>query len=215
MVKDWLTPEQRSATARINRAFASALDEMSLSLKPKSLLRSHTQTVAANTRSVTLSGENDDLRSIFAVKYGDNENQVVLTFVDPSKFLRNYDNPAVQADTPAYFTFLASVEGKPSLKFNCPTVISASLVVYYNPEMTPEMTAELTSVSTLANGTASYFFGAHTQEGQVYDAKFRNSLTKLLGDNTFLAPPDKRFGVSERDLRVKAVQWSLRNARSR
>jgi hypothetical protein len=152
--------------ARWERALMLAVDDMATRMRSRSLIRSYTQTLSANTRTVTLSGESDDLRFIWCMKLGAGDNERVLDYQDPEAFLQDYDSSTAEAGHPTKYTVLKQEDGFPVIKLESPLSESEDLLVYYWYNLTTEEVVALRSITALVLATQAFFSGLQTPEGQ-------------------------------------------------
>ena len=212
-IKDQLKPADRSQLKKIDRSLAFALDDYTLKLADSGLLTNYDVPVSANDRSVAIPGENDDLKYLFAVKYGTGDNQIVLTHVDKVQFLRSYDNPNASAGDPKFFMILSNDEGFPVVKFNVPALSATTMTVYYYPDMTAENLGQARSGVAVMAGAVAYFYGIASQVGVVQYALFEKLSVLSKGSDHFLRTVKKTFGLSKFDRNVRAHQSTIRNRR--
>lgn len=224
-IKDQLAdPNEKGDLKRINRAINNCLDDLSNRLDSAGLMASHSETVAANTRSLTVSGEADDLKYLFALKYGTGDEQKVLDYIDKEKFLRKYDNPSADAGVPVYFSILTNDAGNPVIKFNCPTLVQDTLVIYYTLDYSSNNLANLRSGSAIIAGALAWFWGiADGKEdvngnfvpgrGQRSYAIYEELVKGMRSSDHFLSKPKKKFGISAFDEGVRSAINSFTNNR--
>ena len=105
-----LDKSDKRRTDDLRLAMSAACDDMVLRMRSHSYVRSYTVDLAADDREVTLSGDNYDLKYIFALKIGTGDDQKVLIPEDEQQFLRDYDNPSEEADLPTYYSILEADE---------------------------------------------------------------------------------------------------------
>ncbi len=212
-IKDQLKPADRSKGKKIDRSLAFALDDYTLKLADSGLLTNYDVDVAADDRSVAIPGENDDLKYLFAVKYGTSDSQIVLTHVDKVQFLRDYDNPNATAADPKFFMLLSNDEGFPVVKFNVPALEATTMTVYYYPDMTAENLGQTRSGVAVMAGAVAYFHGIASDVGVVQYALFEKLAALSKGSDHFLKTVKKKLGLSRFDRNVRAHQATIRNRR--
>lgn len=209
-IKDQLKPADKSKGKKIDRSLAFALDDYTLRLADSGLLTNYDVPVAANDRSVAIPGENDDLKYLFAVKYGTGDDQIVLTHVDKKQFLRDHDNPSAAAADPKFFMVLANDEGFPVVKFNVPALSATTMTVYYYPDMTAENLGQTRSGVAVMAGGVAYFYGIASEVGVVQYALFEKLSALSKGSDHFLRGVEKTFGLSKFDRDVRVLQQQIR-----
>ncbi len=212
-IKDQLKPADRSQLKKIARSLAFALDDYTLRLADSGLLTSYDEDVAADDRSVAIPGENDDLKYLFAVKYGTGDSQIYLEHVDKERFLKKYDNPNAAAADPKFFMILSNDEGFPVVKFNVPALEATTMTIYYYPDMTAENLGQTRSGVAVMAGAVAYFYGVFSGEGAVQYALFEKLAALSKGSDHFLKTVKKKFGLSQFDQNVRAHQATIRNRR--
>lgn len=196
-----MKPAQRKQNNNIRLAISAALDELSMRLRSTSFITSYSTSLAVATRETTLRGENEDLRFIYALKIGSGSYERVLEHVEPGEFLRSYDDADESAGYAGKWTQIKSSDGYPTIRFNKPLSVAETLVTYYWTDMTPDNIAVGRSISAVAAGGLKYFFGAHTPEGAVYDAQFRQ-LAALARSSDEFTPNVQRPMPLPADLRL-------------
>lgn len=209
-IKDQLKPADKSKGKKIDRSLAFALDDYTLRLADSGLLTNYDVPVAANDRSVTISGENNDLKYLFAVKYGTGEDQIVLTHVDKKQFLRDYDDPSATAGDPKFFMILSNDEGFPVVKFNVPALDATTMTVYYWPDLTAENLGQSRSAVAPMTGAVAYFYGVTTEIGAIQYALFEKLAGLSKGSDHFLKRVEKKFDLNKFDRDVRVLQGQIR-----
>jgi hypothetical protein len=208
-----LSPSQRRMTTQKELAMSACMDEFGQRLRSKGFMYSYTVSVDAGSRTVNLTGENDDLKSIYAIKIGEGTYARVLEYTTPQVFLRDYDAPDQTAGRPTRFTQLISVDGFPQIKFDCPLEVSETLKVYYHVELTPDNMAMARSISASVAGSLAYFFGVHTEAGSVYYAQFKELVRLAREADTYLPEAPSQFRIPKTDRIVRSLQAQLRSKR--
>lgn len=213
IVKLPMTNVERTKTGDITLAMGAALDELSMRLRSKSFIRSYETTVSAAARSHDVTGESDDLRSIFALKLGSNEYQRVLEYVRPQKFLRRYDGPDASAGRPNKYTQIVSAEGYPTIKFNLPLEVAEVLKVYYYMDITPDNISASRSIAAVVAGTQAYFWGIRSAKGESYYEAFEKLAALARASDTFISTAPTEFTISEELRSIMAVAHGIRYGR--
>lgn len=204
-----LAPADRKNSVRLEGAFAAALEDLGLRLRSKGMLKSYTTTVAASTRSLSLSGENDDLKHIYALKWGSGENERVLEYVNDKQFLDQYDSSQASAGYPSKFTILGGDDGFPVVKFDVPTLIAESLLVYFLPELSPDNIGLARSSIALVSGTVAYFYGKGTEIGLPYYQQFKELAALSKSNQDFLEDPHQEMPLNKEDHNIRVVFRSM------
>ncbi|MFA5382355.1 MAG: hypothetical protein WC356_04255 [Candidatus Micrarchaeia archaeon] len=212
-IRDQLDPAEKKQSSRIGRAIKLALDEITQRYKAIGLLKSYTITVAAGTRELTIAGESDDIDEIWAMKFGTGDSQEPLDYVPPARFIDEYDNPSASAGVPDYYTILASDDGRPMVKFNCPTLSADSLLVYYQSILTPNRVERVKSASVLVYMSLAHFWGAITEKGAAANAKALELISPSSAANQNLHKAASEFGMSKHDRDAQDWAVSQRNNR--
>ncbi len=202
LVKLSLTPQEKKRTADIRLAMGAALDELSMRLKSQSFLTSYSQTVSADTRTLQLKGNNDDLRYLFALKMGTGSEERILSYIEQQSFLRDYDSSDAADGVPAVYTILNSSEGFPVVKFDRALDVSQTLITYYYVDITPDNMTFSKSMSAVAAGTLAYFFGPTTVRGAPSYLQFQQlaSLARASDDPLASEPTDILLSRQDRNL---------------
>ena len=226
-VKDQLTEANEKADSkRITRALNNCLDDLATRLATSGVLTSYSVTLAANSRTYTVQGEAEDFHYLFALKFGSGDQQKTLDYVDPDQFLLTYDNPSATAGVPFCFTILTNDQGDPVAKFNCPTSVSDTLVIYYSIDLTGNNIAQLRSGACVVAGTLAWFWGiadgrVEAASGQYVPGRGERSyriyleLSKLMrSSDHFIMKNKPRVGINSFDRSVREIQGNIRNRRS-
>jgi len=213
VVNQALSPAERRRTEAKEFALSVCMDEMGQRLRSASFIRSYTTSLAADTRETTLTGDNYDLRSLFALKLGTGDNARVLEYTSPQQFLRDFDDPEQDAGLPYRFTVIKSSDGYPTVKFECPMLSTETLTVYYHVELTPDNMAMSRSISAAAAGTLAWFFGIATESGQIYHAQFLQLIRLGREADTFTPNAPTEFRLSKQDRNLRGVQAGIRGKR--
>lgn len=208
LVGGWLTSGDRRRTDHLELSMGAALDELANRLRSKSYLSSYETTVAAAAREKELTGDNDNLRHIFALTLGTGAYYRVLIYREPGQFLRDHNDPEESAGRPNYFTQLEASAGFPTVRFSSPLIASETLKVYYWEDLTPDNLSAARSMTVVASGTAAYFYGPASEQGAGYHAMFRELAALSRAADSFLPNIAVKLGLSQED---KAVRQVIRN----
>lgn len=214
-VKKTLTATERSQKKKIDFALAVCLDDLSLRLRSDSYLTSYTTTISTGEQTATLTGDNMDLQSIYALVIESGTTKRTLTWKDQRMFLRDLESNSsnITAGIPEYFTQLGSDAGHPTVKFERQLDTSATLTVYYFADMTPNNVSKARAISPIVNGTLAYFYGFSTQKGSAYYANYEKLVTLLRSSDKYNDDPDTKFELSYFDKGVKSIQSTIRTRR--
>lgn len=212
-VKTRLTSSEKGRDGDIERAMSLCLDEISMKLRSRGATASESIAVGAGSRTVTLDGINQDLRYIYAIKYNSGTDEIKLEYYDPQIFLKDYDSPTATASTPSKYTQLLSSDGFPIVKFDCPTSVSGTLIVYYLPDLTPATVSFMRSGAPIVEGTLSYFWGAETERGMVTRKLFEDLIKSLRASDNFMYNSPARITRSRFEQDLEGIRWNQRARR--
>ncbi len=208
LVKIPLKSSDRRRTAALKLAMGAALDELAMRLRSKSYLSSYEVTVAADAREKTLTGENNDLRQIFALTLGSGANYRVMIYRDPQRFLRDHNDPQASARRPGYWTQLVASGGAPTVRFSAPLSEAETLKVYYFQDMTTENISAARSISVVSQGTLAYFKGVGEPDGINYYKSFHELAALSRAADTFTPEVQTTMPISRED---KTIRRTVRN----
>jgi len=212
-VKVSLNNVDKKRSNDINIAIGLALDDMSMRLRSKAFLTSYDVTITAALREKELRGDNDDLRSLFALVMGSGANYRVLEHENEQQFLRDHNDPQATAGRPTRFTQLVSSEGFPTVRFNLPLSESENLKVYYYLELSPENISASRSISAITSGALAYFHGVDSASGQAYYNRYRELSALARASDSFTPEVIKPFHISREDKKIKSIQHQLAQRR--
>lgn len=215
-VKLGMASADKAKTQEIELALTLCLDDYTTKYKSKSMLKSYSATITANDRTVTLEGDNSDLKYIFALKYASGTaNEVVLEYIDPSLWLEEYDSSQESANIPSKFTQLGSEFGKPTVKFNCPALSSTTMLVYYYPEVTGDDISNARTGAAIVVGTKAYFYGLESVEGaRLYEA-YKDLIGGARAADEYIADIKSQFKMNQDDRKIYSAAWRLKDRRAR
>jgi hypothetical protein len=214
LVKNSLTVQERKQLGRIELALGACLDDLSNRIKSSNFMRSYDVTVASGDREETLSGNDEDLKYIFALQMGTGTTQRMLEWVDPQSFLRDYNASNASAADPTHFTILEhNSEGWPTVRFNTPTDGAETLKVYYWLEMAPNQVAVNLSVAPVVQGTLAYFYGTSTEKGAFAYERFKEAARLTRSSNEVNPTGGKRFRLPRDQKSILASQRNIKNSR--
>lgn len=210
-----MSPVDRRRVNDHEAALAAALDDLTMRLRSVSYLYSYETTVATGERTATLTGESDDLRSIFAIKMGDGEYQRVLSYVEPQVFLRDHDAPDADAGRPDKYSILQTTErGNFTVKFEYPLETSETLTCYYYRQLTPENLDAARNVNAVVAGALAYFYGVATEAGAAYYSRFRELAALARASDTPVPDHAIQFYLPEQDRQIRKVFKTLQQRRT-
>jgi len=212
-IKVSLTTAQKARGPDINTSISLALDDLSLRLRSKSFMTDYTLTVADAKREVELRGDNDDLRSIFALQIGSGVDQTVLDFVELNQFLRDHNSTTAAAGIPTKFTQTTANEGYPTVRFNKPLDGAQSLKVYYYLELSGENISASRSISAVVQGSLAYFHGLGSPQGQIHYKAFEDLAASSKGADSFVPETLVPIEIPRQDKLIKRTQNALRAQR--
>ena len=209
LVKIPLTSAQKKMGDELRLAMGAALDELSMRLKSKSFIVAYSQTIASGKRETTLRGESDDLRYLFALKMGSGSEERVLEYKDPDTFLRTYDAGDAPAGNPSFFTIIKSADGYPTVRYDVPLTVAATLVTYYYKDITPDGVSFARSIAAVAAGTQAYFFGLGSESGDRAYSHFKELAALARSSDSFLAHEPTEVLLPRQDRQIRAEIKSL------
>ena len=214
-VKLGMSSTDKARQEDIELAMILCLDDLANKLKSKSHMLNYDVTVSVDDRTKTLTGNNNDLKYIFAIKYGTGTEQVLMTYIDQKKFFVNYDSPSATSGTPSVFTILSSSEGFPIVKFNVPADSATTMTVYYYPDITPDNISFGRSAGMIVVGTKAYFYGIETDRGNNLYQQYKELVMGSRAGDHFMDRPGRRFEMSQADQDIRTVIKNIKNLRSR
>jgi hypothetical protein len=208
-----LSQADQKRVSDINIAMIAALDELSLRLKSVGFLNFYEEDVPAGTRTLTLNGNSNDLRYIFALQIGSGESRRVLDYKEPREFIDLYDDPAAEVGLPERFTVLATTDGFPTVAFDRPVESVETLKTYYYCDITPENVAVAKSVAAVSIGTLAYFYGLGTDVGKGLHEEFKAMARLSREADDYTAKPTRPIPMNKEDRYIRAVINSIAQAR--
>ena len=213
-IKSQVSDVDRKKTAKIHVAIGLCLDDMSERMKSVAMIENYTVSVTADSRTVTLEGDNLDMQQIYYLKWSTGDDQKPLVYKPPEYFIEEYDNPSAAAGVPTYYTILLNDDGFPIVKFNCPVSSTDTLTVYYFKEALPENMARFRSKIAVMCGALSYFKGRVTSEGKEWYRAFEVAVVLAMSSDAYMADELPRMILSIKHRRIRDIVWTLRNRRS-
>ena len=214
-VKEQLTNAKEKADGkRLNRAINNCLDDLSTRLVTKGMLTSYEDTLTAGTRTYTILGDAQDLRYLFALKYGSGALQLPLDYIDPDQFIKKHDDPSASAGVPRFYTIMDNDGGDPVIKFNVPTLNSDTLVIFYAIDYSSNNIDKLRSGSAVIAGTLAWFWGiSDGDRGERSYGIYIGLVALMRASDHFMIRPKKRLGINAFDRSVRTANNVFRNNR--
>lgn len=213
-VKTPMSPADKARGVDITRSLALCLDDLSSRLFDKGLATSRTiSSVAAGTRTLKLDGNNEDLKYIFAVKYG--ADKEIVEYRDALFFLKNHDSPTATAGSPGIFTVLVSDEGFPVIKFDKPTESTADILVYFFPYITADnVVLARNAASAMVLGTQALFYGIGDGKGMTLWAEYKEAVKLARATNHPAVNTNSAFVPNVLDRNTSVRRWNERFKRA-
>lgn len=212
-VKSQLSQTDRAKIGQIEQALSLTIDEMSLRLRSVMFIRSYSQTLAVSAREVTLTGEHQDLRSIYALKIGSGATERILEYRRPDIFLRDHDVGTVSSGSPKYYTVLESSSTYPVVRFDVPLMAAETLLTYYYYEMTPDNMTAINSVAPIVEGTLARFYGVDDIKGVNHYQNFTDLVALLRANDSPVPAVSSEIRRTKEDRNIAAVVNAVRNRR--
>ena len=212
-VKETLPVAERDRDGHIDRSFLFAVADFSTRLMKQDRLSMNTESVALNTRELSLTGDEMDMDTIYYLLYGTGDDQVVLEYADQDKFFKDYNSSEATASTPSHFTFIGLDDSDNiRIRFNCPADSATTMEVWYYKEVNAE-SIRSTEGPVLVNFTLAYFWGVGSQEGLPYH-RMGTTLIKSAKANAKRVQDNECGFVPNRfDKNIAALRQTLRNSR--
>lgn len=216
LMKHGMSSAEQRQNAAISTALAAALSDYTLRMKSIGMLREDTETVSSGDRTVTLKGAETDLQGIFAVKISTSDDEIVLDYVSPGLFLREYDSTQISNGTPSKYTILKSDDGWPIVKFNRPVGGGNGTVRYYYFASYTGNTLAMArnSNATLAQGGKAYFYGIETEKGQACYVTYKELVRLNRAADSFMPKEAKQVHLSNEDRQIMRTVASIRSSRT-
>jgi len=205
MVRVSLSSADKRRSEDIELSMGVALDEAAMRMRSAAFVLSYTLTFATGERTKTLTGNNNDLRSIFALKLGGGSTQRVLEYRTPQQFLRDHDDPSAGAGQPTFWTILVSEDGFPVVKVNVPLKTSETLTIYYYVVMTPDNVGVARSISAIVSGTLAHFYGIGTEQGIAHYQRFKELVVLARSSDTHSPEAQNTLPLSREDKTLRGV----------
>ncbi len=211
-VQDHLSDTEKSKEEEVTRALNQCLDDLTISLQSVGFIKTYDVSITAGDRTVTLTGDNNDLRDILYLKIQSGDDQKLLKFKSVAEFLEKYDNPSASADTPTYFTIIMGADGFPTVKVDCPWSAADTMVVYYFSDYSPQSMARMRTGAAIVQGTLAYFWGIQTQQGANCYLHYEKLIRKAINSDPWLKHSGE-IALNEVDANVLVIAGNMRARR--
>ena len=213
-VKTYLPADERRKTQKLNDAYESAVNDLFNKFLSSDRLLMKEIDVAANARTVDLLAD-QDIDSLFYIRYGTGETQKLLIYTPLSEFLNRYSNPSAEVGTPTYYTLLGinPISGLDQIKFDVPAVSATSLELYYYMDVNLGL-VKSSQGPALVNATAAYFWGVGSERGAGYYSAYRANIRDARAKNKKVVDKESRFIPNLTDRNIENVRRSMRNNRA-
>lgn len=209
-----MEPDDKARTDDIELAIGLCLDDLSTRLISKGFLTAYDVPLTVNVRDRELTGANDDLNFIFALKYTEGSTVAWLEYCGQEVFLRDYDLSTELAGPPTLWTFFsAGIDGYPVVKLDRNPGDNSELTVYYFPSYTPDNVQQARSASAILAGSLAYFYGIENPKGAAYYARFERGAFRMRAADDFRAKPTSRIVMSKDDQNIKAATRTILSKR--
>lgn len=201
-IKRGMSPNDKKQTSNHQLALASCLDDMALRYKSIAGVSNYEVSITAGDRSITLSGTNDNLQDIWFIKIGSGVDQKTLIYKSPEVWFDNYDNPAVGAGIPTYYTIIAVDNGFPIVKVDVPFSAPDTMLVYYFLYADQNRLSGFRSTAAITIGAKAYFYGIETEKGAALYANFANLIVLSKAQDDYKKKSQRKFAVNKIDQSV-------------
>lgn len=208
-----MTAIDRRRSDHISLSLGLALDDLSMRLRSAAFLTSYEETVAANAREVTLRGNNDDLRAIFALQIGSGVDQRMMQYIERQQFLRDHNSATASAGQPSFFTILESTDGFPTVRFSLPLQAAETLKTYYYLELSPDNVSASRSIAAIVSLALGYFYGVDSPGGQAHYARGKELTVLSRGSDSFTPDAIIPIRMSRENQSIRRTQNALARQR--
>jgi len=207
-MKAQMSPSEKRADKKISTSLISVLDDMSTRMRSIAMVKNYTVSLATSDRTKTLTGNNNDLSYVYYLKIGSGDDQKLVRYRPPERFIEQYDNPSANAGIPAFYTIFESDDGSPTIKFDVPLEASNSLLVYYFAQTSQQNISRFRSMSAVVAGALAYFWGVASEKGAVQYALYKELMGLTKESDKFNQRHDTKFVMNKfnRDVRTMAIQ---------
>ncbi len=213
LVKAVLSDKDKRRSGDLELALGGALDDFSMRVHSQNQVKSYSVSVAVNDREATLTGDNSDLKNIFALQIGSGDDQRILDYTEPDQFLRLYDTGLASKGQQSRFTIIKSDAGFPVIRFNVPAEKAETMKVYYYTELGPDNIGIAKSKTALVAGTLAYFFGTASEAGQGYYATFIHLTAMARASDDFMDDRMIQMQLSKQDKQYMGIIKSRKAGR--
>lgn len=207
------TAEKRNSE-KISTAIVSVLDDMGTRMRSVAMVKNYTESLATSDRTKTLTGNNNDLSYVYYLKIGTGEEQKLLRYRPPERFIEKYDNPSASAGTPAFYTIFESDDGSPTIKFDVPLAASNSLLVYYFAQTSQQNISRFRSMSAVVAGALAYFWGVASEKGMVQYGLYKELMGLTKESDKFNQRHDTKFVMNKFNKEVRTLAIERNQTRS-
>lgn len=201
----------------ITASLGLCLDDLATRFKAQGgFLKSYTESISVGDRTVTVTGTQNDFRNLFALRFATSDYIRILEYKDPQQFLRDHDTDiTVTNSKPSIYTVLSTSDsGLPTIRFNRPSDSTATLTIYYVPDITLGSINRAKSVSAIVNGSLAYFYGLGEGRGLNFYNTYKELVTHMRSSDDIHVSAISKFISSRNTQEVGAIRWVLRNKRS-
>lgn len=212
-MKMGMEPDDKARTDDIELAIGLCLDDLSTRLVSKGFLSAYDVPLTAGVRDKELTGANDDLNYIFAIKYTEGSTIAWLEYYGQEVFLRDYDLSTELSGPPTIWTFFSANDGYPVIKLDRNPAANSELTVYYYPSYTPDNVQMARSASAILAGALAYFYGIENPKGAPYYQRFERGAFRMRAADDYRAKPISRIVMSKDDLAIKSATRAVLNKR--
>ncbi len=170
--------------------------------------------VGASDRTVDLLAD-QDIDSLFYIRYGTGEDQKLLTYVPLSEFLKKYSNPSAAVGTPSCYTLMGinPESGLDQIKFNVPAVSATTLELYYYMDVNLGF-VKGSQGPALVNATTAYFFGVGSEQGVGYYNAYRANIRDARAKNKKVVDNESQFIPNQTDINISKIRRSMKDNRA-
>lgn len=213
-VLTYIPPDDQHQEERLTDAYESAVTDLFNKFLSSDRLLMEEIDVGASDRTVDLLAD-QDIDSLFYIRYGTGETQRLLTYVPLSEFLKRYSNPSAEVGTPTYYTLMGinPESGLDQIKFDVPAASATTLELYYYMDVNLGL-VKSSQGPALVNATAAYFFGVGSEQGAGYYNAYRANIRDARAKNKKVVDKESRFIPNLTDRNIENVRRSMRNNRA-
>ncbi len=212
--KTYLPADDRHKEQQLNDAYELGVTDLFNKFLSSDRLLMKEIDVAASARTVDLLAD-QDIDSLFYIRYGTGETQKLLTYIPLSEFLKKYSNPSAEVGTPTYYTLMGinPESGLDQIKFDVPAVSATTLELYYYMDVNLGL-VKGSQGPALINVTVAYFFGVGSEQGRGYYQAYRINIGDARAKNKKVVDKESRFIPNQTDANIESVRRNMRNNRA-